>query len=196
MMAFQYKSKARQEVVAFLCCTIKKVNQTIMRVPLTCLYKGLPLFCALTLYSLSPVKSQNPETESQSLEVSHGNVQQPMQESQTHKIVFHLMTGSERDRAGLLRNIRNVLREWPEARIKVVSHSGGIALLTQEGNTLVQEIDVLHQKGVTFNACENTMASKSIARGDLVSAAETIPSGIVEVVKLQEQGYAYIRAGY
>lgn len=155
---------------------------------------GLLLGGALSLFSFTTSYDLNTNTDP--LETSSKPNRPTEQETTTHKIVFHLMTGSEQDRAGLLRNIRNVLVEWPEARITVVSHSGGMALLTKANNHLTAEIDALRQKGVTFNACENTMASKSIAPEDLISAAEPVPSGIVEVVKLQEQGYAYIRAGY
>jgi intracellular sulfur oxidation DsrE/DsrF family protein len=44
-------------------------------------------------------------------------------------------------------------------------------------------------------ACENAMRAHHILSSDLLSGVTTVPSGIVELVRKQEAGYAYVKVG-
>jgi intracellular sulfur oxidation DsrE/DsrF family protein len=44
-------------------------------------------------------------------------------------------------------------------------------------------------------ACENTMRKYKIEKADLLIEAKTVPSGVVEVILKQEQGWRYLKAG-
>ena len=46
---------------------------------------------------------------------------------------------------------------------------------------------------VRFTACENTMKKKSIAKEDLSPGVATVPSGAVEVLGKQQDGYGYFK---
>ena len=47
--------------------------------------------------------------------------------------------------------------------------------------------------GVRFAACENTMRDKSIPKEGLLPGVVTVPSGAVEIVRKQQNGYGYFR---
>ena len=54
----------------------------------------------------------------------------------------------------------------------------------------------LQHSNVRFTACANTQANMSKAEGKpvpLVNEAKLAPSGVVRLMELQKQGYAYIR---
>jgi intracellular sulfur oxidation DsrE/DsrF family protein len=46
--------------------------------------------------------------------------------------------------------------------------------------------------GVVFNACEQTMKTIHIDKADLISQAVPVFSGAVDLITLQQKGYAYI----
>ena len=52
----------------------------------------------------------------------------------------------------------------------------------------------LSQAGVVFAACENTMKKKNVAKEDLLPFATTVDSGVAEVVRKQEAGWAYLKS--
>jgi hypothetical protein len=54
----------------------------------------------------------------------------------------------------------------------------------------------LENPNIQFIACGNTQANQSKAEGKpvtLISEAKLTPSGVVRLMELQAQGYAYIR---
>lgn len=49
---------------------------------------------------------------------------------------------------------------------------------------------------VSFSACNNTLTAMAMRTGNdvpLMDEASVVPSGVVRLIELQEQGYAYIR---
>jgi intracellular sulfur oxidation DsrE/DsrF family protein len=109
------------------------------------------------------------------------------------KAVVHInFPDSERQKHGL-KNIANILKEEKGAEIEVVCHGGGIELLVKDKTEYADEVARLIKQGVRFVACENTMREKSIAKGDLLSGVGTVPSGVVEVLRQQQEGFGYLR---
>ena len=54
----------------------------------------------------------------------------------------------------------------------------------------------LANDGLTFAACANTLAGMEKKAGHdipLMSEATVVPSGVVQLITLQEDGYAYVR---
>lgn len=115
------------------------------------------------------------------------------QEKAVYKAVIHVnFDDAERQKRGL-RSVANMLNEVKEGDIEVVCHSTGIGLLMKKKTTEAVEVERLMKAGVKFAACENTMREKSIAKDDLLPGVVTVPSGAVEVVRKQQEGYGYFR---
>jgi len=53
-------------------------------------------------------------------------------------------------------------------------------------------MEALHQQGVAFSVCYNSIYSFKIKRGDVRGYMKIIPAGILELAKKQMQGYTYI----
>ena len=109
------------------------------------------------------------------------------------KAVVHVnCCDSERQQHGL-KNIENILAEASDTQIEVICHGEGISLVESKHAKTVAAIQMLMKKGVHFVACENTMKKKSLIKEDLVGGTTTVPSGAVEVLRKQSEGFGYFR---
>jgi uncharacterized protein len=92
-----------------------------------------------------------------------------------------------------LKNLANILKESPDAKLITVCHGGGIKLLVQGETQHAKQISELMDKGVQFVACENTLKDKNIALEKLLSGVSTVASGAVEVIQRQHAGFSYFK---
>lgn len=113
-----------------------------------------------------------------------------------HHVVFAVTSGDEADWKMTLGNIRNLMSGLkPDVvEVEVVAYSEGINLV-KVGSTMAEEIVALQGQGVKFVACQNSMRMRKLELKDLLPGLTPVPSGIVEVVTKQEQGWAYIKGG-
>ncbi len=118
-----------------------------------------------------------------------------------HKVVFEVaIDGAEKWEAAL-RNVENVQRSLgaKTTTIEVVAHGKGIGMLlatTAAANPEMKAtVEKLHASGVVFAVCENTLRRMQITKDQLVPLATTVDSGVSEVIRKQEAGYAYIKSG-
>lgn len=110
------------------------------------------------------------------------------------KAVIHVnFADAERQKHGL-KNVTNILKEVKgAAEIEVVCHGAGIELVVKDKGTHADEVARLIKEGVTFAACENTLRDKSIPKGSLLPGVVTVPSGAVEVIRKQQDGFGYFK---
>ena len=118
-----------------------------------------------------------------------------------HKVVFEVATDGAGPWLGALRNVENVQKTLgaTTTTIKVVAHGKGIGMLlaknADENPELKAALEKLHATGVVFAVCENTLIKMQISKDHLVPLAATVDSGVSEVIRKQEAGYAYIKSG-
>lgn len=110
------------------------------------------------------------------------------------KAVVHInFADSDRQKHGL-KNVSNILKEVKgEAEVVVVCHGAGIDLLVKEKSRHADEVARLVKEKVRFAACENTLRDKSIPKEKLLPGVTTIPSGAVEVIRKQQEGFGYFK---
>lgn len=111
------------------------------------------------------------------------------------KAVFHINFADPERHEHALGNIENVLKEVgdDQVTIEVVCHGKGLAMLVEEKSSLKEKIAGLSAKKVRFKACENTMRKEKITKEQLLSGVDTVPSGAVEVVRKQRDGFSYFK---
>lgn len=113
-----------------------------------------------------------------------------------HRVLFAVSSPDEADWQMALGNIRNLragLRPEP-VQIEVVAFGGGIGFV-KKGSAVEAEIKAAMAEDTVFLACENSMRHAKLTKADLIDGVGATPSGIVEVVRKQEQGWSYIKAG-
>jgi len=108
--------------------------------------------------------------------------------------VVHLVTDDTMEQGTALNIAENLLDDETGSidDVAVVAQSGGIEALTTEGEPR-DRVQSLAADGVSFKACRNTMEELDLTDADLVDAVETVPEGAVEVTRLQNEGYGYVR---
>lgn len=114
-----------------------------------------------------------------------------------HKIVMQLTSSDPQVWKSLIKQLNNLKNGWKDsAMIEVVCHGPGLDFLTMEKSTVSNDISALFQRGVSFVACENTMRERNISRDSILPNTNFVLMGIAEIVTKQEQGWAYIKAGF
>ncbi|MGC7405259.1 DsrE family protein [Pandoraea pneumonica] len=113
------------------------------------------------------------------------------------KVVYHINDADSQAIAGL-RNIRNQLDTVPDTEVIVVAHAKGVDFLmndykAKDGVDVASLVTGLHARGVKFEVCEITMKQRNLTKDQFVLDADFTPSGVVELTRLQQKGYAYIK---
>jgi intracellular sulfur oxidation DsrE/DsrF family protein len=101
-----------------------------------------------------------------------------------------------------LNNVKNVRKYYDskgeKVTIEVVAYGPGLMMLVEGKSPVKERIAAmsLEISDLKFSACGNThraMNKKAGKNVELVSEAEMVQSGVVRLVELQEDGYAYVR---
>jgi uncharacterized protein len=101
-----------------------------------------------------------------------------------------------------LNNAKNVIDYYAAkgetVAVEIVTYGPGLHMLRSDTSPVKERISVLslENSNLTFAACGNTQANQSKAENKpvvLVGEAKVTPSGVVRLMELQKQGYAYIR---
>ncbi len=101
-----------------------------------------------------------------------------------------------------LNNAKNV-KKYYEAKgetvaIEIVAFGPGLAMFLADRSPVRNRISAmsLEDPEITFSACANTHAALNKKEGHevpLIDEAREVPSGVVRLMELQEEGYAYVR---
>ncbi len=113
--------------------------------------------------------------------------------SAADRVVVQVTDGDEAKWHLALNNIRNLQRSLgPEADLEVVAFGPSVAFL-KAGSPIAARVQEVVDAGGHFAVCKNTMAGMKLAESDMLPTVGFVPSGVVEVLRKQQQGYAYIR---
>lgn len=79
-----------------------------------------------------------------------------------------------------------------DLEIEIVAYGPGIAMLQAE-SIVGNRIDDAVHAGVTVSACQNTMRGHKLTKADMLNGINYVPAGVVEIMKRQQEGWAYLR---
>ena len=110
------------------------------------------------------------------------------------KVVFQVSDADPAKWNLTLNNIRNVQQDLgaDKVEIEVVAYGPGIGMLKLE-STVAQRVADALGKGIKVVACENTLTAQKLVRADMLPNISYVPAGVVELMRKQHQGWAYIR---
>ena len=103
-----------------------------------------------------------------------------------------------------LNNATNVLEYYraknEEVEIDIVTYGPGLHMLRSDTSPVQDRLKRLKEMAfpskVQFSACNNTKQGMEKTEGkaiSVVSDATIVPSGVVRIMELQEQGWSYVR---
>src|SRR5262245_7835347 len=112
-----------------------------------------------------------------------------------HKLLIQVSDNDPQKWNLALNNARNVHDDLggPEAaELEIVVYGPGIGMLKADSPVAKRLADALGA-GVKVVACENTMRAQKLTHADMLPQIGYVGAGVVELMKRQQQGWAYIR---
>jgi intracellular sulfur oxidation DsrE/DsrF family protein len=91
-----------------------------------------------------------------------------------------------------MRNLRDGVGGEP-VEIELVAYGPGIFMLKAD-SSVKDRIAGAIKSGVAVNGCQNTMSGMKLTPADMLPEIGYVPAGVVEVMRKQQQGWAYIRS--
>jgi uncharacterized protein len=79
------------------------------------------------------------------------------------------------------------------AEIELVVYGPGITMLRKD-SPVADRIAAALKNGVRIAACQNSMRGFKLEQADLAPGVGVVPSGVVELIRRQHAGYAYVRS--
>ena len=103
-----------------------------------------------------------------------------------------------------LNNATNVIEYYrdkhEDVEIDIVTYGPGLHMLRADTSPVQDRIrrlkDMVFPGKIQFSACNNTMQSMEKTEGHAIAVmpeATVVPSGVVHLMELQEQGWSYVR---
>lgn len=123
-------------------------------------------------------------------------------EGQTHHVAIHVDENDPKVMNMALNNAANVnayyTSQGDSVVIEMVAYGPGLAMLIPGKSPVADRIATMSLEidNLSFAACGNTHRNMSAKAGKdlpLLDEAVMVPSGVVRLIELQENGYAYVR---
>lgn len=112
-----------------------------------------------------------------------------------HHVVFQLSEPEGAAWSSLPLHVNNTMRSLADdggSQAEVVFFGPGLSMLTKSSAAYEEQLKQLSDKGVKLLACRNAMKMRNVKTEDLFPFAGQVDSGIAEIVRKEEAGWAYI----
>lgn len=125
-----------------------------------------------------------------------------MAEGKVHYVAVHVDQNDPRVINMALNNVVNLTQYYESqgdtVEVELVAYGPGLHMFIPGKSPVADRISVmaLEMENLTFAACGNThrkMSEKAGVEIELMDEAGIVPSGVVRLIELQENGYAYVR---
>lgn len=110
------------------------------------------------------------------------------------RVVIQVSDDSPKTWGQALNVVENLQQAYGKenVEIKLVALGFGIGILTLDSPAGGRVQDALHS-GAQMAACEVTMRRRKLTRDDMLPNISYVPAGVVEIIKLQKEGWSHIR---
>lgn len=123
-------------------------------------------------------------------------------EGKVHYLAIHVDDNDPAKMNIALNNAKNVIEFYQakgdSVKIEIVAYGPGLHMFREDTSPVKGRIAAmaLENEDLQFSACGNTlngMTKKEGKEPKLISEAKLVPSGVVRLVELQEEGWSYVR---
>lgn len=123
-------------------------------------------------------------------------------EEKIHRVAVHVDQNDPRVMNMALNNVVNLQKYYAKKGekviVEVVAYGPGLHMYRADTSPVKARIEKMSLEfdNLQFSACGNThrkMSSKAGKKISLLPEAKMVPSGVIQLITLQENGYAYIR---
>jgi len=111
-----------------------------------------------------------------------------------NRVVIQVSEGDPARWGLALNNARNLQQDLgaENVDIEIVAYGPGLSML-KVGSPVTSRIDESVLSGMKVAACENTMANQNVKKGEIIPGVSFVPAGVVEIMRKQQEGWAYLR---
>ena len=125
------------------------------------------------------------------------SIGQAFASDEPHKLVIQVSTNDPLTQKIALNNAVNLQKHYgmDNVIVEIVAYGPGLGLLTPKSKE-AERVKSLAMQDIKFSACGNTMKKMEKKTGKpvvLTEGVEVVPAGVVRIMELQEEGYAYLR---
>jgi intracellular sulfur oxidation DsrE/DsrF family protein len=89
-------------------------------------------------------------------------------------------------------NMRNAFAQDGGSEVEVVFFGAGLNMLLKKNTAYEERLKQLADSGVKLSACQNAMRLMNVKTEDLFPFVSQVDSGVAELARKQEAGWAYI----
>ena len=125
-------------------------------------------------------------------------------EAKTHRVTIQVDQNDPAVMNLALNNVTNIMDAYKakgeEVQIELVAYGPGLHMLRVDTSPVQDRVrrlkDMAFPGRIQFSACNNTRQGMEKAEGHAISIlpdATIVPSGVVHLMELQEQGWSYVR---
>ena len=111
------------------------------------------------------------------------------------KAVWELPSGDTAVQSGVYRQVNNVLNVEPATKIELVFHGDAVYAMLRDTGYFKEELRKLVQRGVLLAVCNNSIKKRNINPSRLIAESFVVPSAFAELIRKQQEGWSYIKAG-
>jgi len=122
----------------------------------------------------------------------------------THRIAIQVDQNDPQVMNLVLNNATNVIEHYrgksEDVDVEIVAYGPGLHMLRTDSSPVQERIkhlkELVFPGKIQFSACNNTKQGMEKTEGHAISIvpeATIVPSGVVRLMELQEQGWSYVR---
>ncbi|MBI4805236.1 MAG: DsrE family protein [Desulfovibrio sp.] len=112
-----------------------------------------------------------------------------------YDLLLHMDMESQETMDIALGNIENYMLALPDETFQIVLVANGpaVKLFKKANFSAAMAVTRLHEKGAKFKLCANSLKKFAIPAEEIIEGCEAIQAGIVAIVRMQREGFAYVR---
>ena len=125
-------------------------------------------------------------------------------DGKTHRIAIQVDQNDPQVMNLVLNNATNVIEHYrgksEDVDVEIVAYGPGLYMLRTDSSPVQERIkhlkELVFPGKIQFSACNNTKQGMEKTEGHAISIvpeATIVPSGVVRLMELQEQGWSYVR---
>lgn len=106
------------------------------------------------------------------------------------RVIFHL--NEEKKTNEVLANIRNLKKDMVGVEVELLFNGMVVRDFVQDSN-YEGRVETMVEEGTVVTVCSNSLKGLRIDEEELLEGVNIVPAGVSELVKKQEEGWAYIK---
>ena len=111
-----------------------------------------------------------------------------------YRVIFDLTSKDPANYTAVLRQIKGIMQERPDAQLEVAMYSEGIDMVRKGNDAFAKDIeDLIGENKATFKVCAYTLKRKGIDPSELLPGGTVVPDAIYEIITRQREGWGYIK---